>query len=100
MTAKTRSARSVKKAEKNVRKESKSSAPLFFKKTIVRVIKKYAPEGTRVTPGAIRLTGAILEQKAMQFARKSYIVSRMLRGDAGVVRAMRKDAELALKLME
>lgn len=86
-------------AAKQVSKQSKSSAPIFFDKTVVRIMKKHAPAGTRVTPGAIRLMRSILERRAMEFARKSYIVSRTLRGEDSVVRAMDTDAELVLKLM-
>lgn len=86
------------RARRAAKKGAKSSAPIFFDKTIVRMIKKHAPEGTRVTPGAIQLARAIWEHKAVEFARRAYAVSRMLRGEEGVVRAMRRDAELALEL--
>lgn len=85
-------------AAKQVMKQSKSSAPIFFDKTIVRIFKKHAPPGTRVTPGAIRLLRSILERRAVDFARKSYIVSRTLRGTDSVVRAMASDAELVMRL--
>jgi histone H3/H4 len=85
-------------AAKIVRKQSKSSAPIFFEKTIVRMIKKYAPPKTRVTPGASRLLRTILEQKAIHLAKKAYTVTKVRSGKQGNVRAMSRDAQLVLSL--
>lgn len=97
---KKRTRKSGRVAARMVRLQSKSSAPIFFDKTIVHIIKKHAPPKTRVTRGAMRALRAILERKAVDFARKSYMVSRVLRGDEGVVRLMPKDAELVRRLDE
>lgn len=63
----------------------------------MRVMKQHAPSAIRVTPGAVRLMRAILEQKAESFSKKAHWVSKTIRGTDGEARVMAKDAEIVLK---
>lgn len=85
-------------AASKVRKLSKSSVPIFCDTTIARIVKRFAPPKTRLTSGAKQLMGAILQAEAVDFAEKTYAVSKFARGAHGRVIVMRKDAELVSRL--
>jgi histone H3/H4 len=87
-------------SEKQVRIQSKSSKPIFFIKTIVRMIQRYAPPGTRTTPNASRLLRLILEKKAVDFASKALAASKVRKGNKNQrVRVMNRDVDLVLSVM-
>lgn len=94
-----RTKRSGSIAMQNVRKQMKSTEPIFYHTVVSALIKDNAPPGTRVTPAAVQLVGTILQNTAIEFSKNTYCVSKFLRGD-GTVRAMKKDSDLALRLTD
>jgi hypothetical protein len=87
-------------AAKQVRRQSKSSAPIFFEKTIVHMVKDHTPEGTRITTGARRLLRTIVEQRTVNRAAKAYAVTKARRGKKGNVRLITRDLDLVSFLLD
>lgn len=83
-------------AARNVRKQSKSSAPIFFEKTMSHMVNEHAPNKTRISPGAKRLLRAVLEYNAVQVAKKAYAITRSRNRKSKKARATARDVDLVL----
>lgn len=83
-------------AAKRVREEMNSFEPIFYEKIIVRMIKKYSTEGTRVTPGVWRACRAYLEHNVVDILR---LASKIMEARGGTkTRVMVGDVKLAIQI--
>lgn len=99
-TGKTRAHKNGKLAAKNVRKLSKSSAPIFFKKTLVKGAKKHIPADDRITDEAGNLIRLIMENAAVKVSTIADEVAHVYRKSAkgGKVCLLAKDAKLVTSI--
>ena len=85
-----------------------ATAPVFFSKTIARLVKKNTAEKTRTTPASRDLVREYLEKEGGELCRKAFLVAQHARGAPsgsrkrsgdGAVRVMPKDLALVLRVM-
>ena len=97
--SKKRGHRSGAVAAMQVKRQSKSSAPIFFEKVVARMFKDVSPKGMRVTRRAVHVLRSILEHENVSFGADAYAVTKLrcAKGSKNV-RAKLRDAELINKL--